>query len=1215
LRLANQQLAQENAERQRAESRISAFSKLGHRLSTAKTAKEAALIVVVVADELLGWDACVCDLYSAETDQQSHLLSMDLIDGIRRECPPLYTPGPPTPTLREVLETGGKLVLREQLDPPPEALPFGDQTRRSASLMYVPIRNGNKTVGILSIQSYRHHAYDAASLETLQALADHCGGALDRVRTEEALQHRLQMENLVSTLSSSFINLSADETDAAVVKALKLIGEFVGADHGRVFCMAPEGKRGDNTHQWIAEGFEACLRGFKHLRADRFPWCMAKLLRFETIHFPDIADLPDEAAEERALISTFGIKSSVAVPMVYGNSLMGFLGFDAVRRGMNWAGEDLALLKTVGEIFANALLHKRAEERLLRLNRLYSASSRISGMITHTRSVEALCSEACQIVVEEGRLTMAWVGILEPATQAIRAVAQWGVGEAYARQINVSAAANVPEGLGPAGIAVREGKFQVRHEMEDEPALAPWRDIIVQAGYRSIAAFPLKAKGTTVGVLSLYQSEPHFFNDEEVRLLSKLSEDLSFAIEFLEQAQQLQVQRTALESAANSVVITNPEGLVLWHNAAFTELTGYAGPEVIGKKTSMLRSGKQGTAFYQHLWETIASGQVWRGELTNRRKDGRFYDEEMTITPVRGEQGVITHYVAIKQDVTARKLAEVRLAAFSSLGQRLSTAKAVKEAAQVVVDVADQVLGWDACGFDVYSPAEELVTPVLYIDIINHRRTECTPAARPPSLSALAKKSLEEGGLLILRGPADTAAPATQRFGNSNRLSASILYVPIRNASSLMGFLSIQSYTPQAYDRHALETLQALADRCGGALDRIKAEEALRSAQEQLRQSQKMEAIGQLAGGVAHDFNNLLAVIQGNTDLALMEADKFCSQTIDCLHQVTAASDRAANLTRQLLAFSRKQMMQSQPVNLTVVAANLTKMLNRIIGEDVELQCHYGEHLPFVQADVGMLDQVIINLAVNARDAMPRGGQLHITTAKFHSDAAYASTHAEARPGEFVALSVKDSGCGIPPEQLPRIFEPFYTTKELGKGTGLGLATVYGIVKQHQGWIEVDSQVGVGTTFTIILPAMANPPTVADAPEKAAKPRGGTETILLVEDEQAVRRSARFLLERFGYRVLEAASGPEALKVWSSRQNEIQLLLSDIIMPNGLTGRDLMEQLRLEKPGLKTILMSGYSGTAFGRNFDFAQDANTFFLQKPFPMPALLNTVRKCLDS
>jgi len=389
-----------------------------------------------------------------------------------------------------------------------------------------------------------------------------------------------------------------------------------------------------------------------------------------------------------------------------------------------------------------------------------------------------------------------------------------------------------------------------------------------------------------------------------------------------------------------------------------------------------------------------------------------------------------------------------------------------------------------------------------------------------------------------------------------------------------------------------------------------------RLLEEQLRRAQKMEAFGQLAGGVAHDFNNLLAVIRGNTDLMLMEGGTHSGETAQCLEEVAAASDCGASLVRRLLLFSRKQAMQAEPLNLNNVAGNLSKMLHRTIGEDIELHCSYSPTLPFIQADAGMMDQIILNLVVNARDAMPDGGELHLATDQFTLGEEAAATVPDRRPGKYVCLSVRDTGCGIAPEVLPRIFEPFFTTKEVGKGTGLGLATVYGIAKQHQGWVEVASQVGEGATFKIFLPAMAEPAPVPAEASASSKPRGGSEKILLVEDEESVRLVIRRFLEKAGYMVWEAVSGREALEIFQKHSAEIDLVMTDLVMPGGVNGLQLAEQLRAQRPELKFIFISGYSVETGGKNMILTiQRSKGWYLQKPSTAAKVLQTVRDCLDA
>jgi len=380
--------------------------------------------------------------------------------------------------------------------------------------------------------------------------------------------------------------------------------------------------------------------------------------------------------------------------------------------------------------------------------------------------------------------------------------------------------------------------------------------------------------------------------------------------------------------------------------------------------------------------------------------------------------------------------------------------------------------------------------------------------------------------------------------------------------------------------------------------------------EEQLRQSQKMEAIGQLAGGVAHDFNNILTVIHGHA--SLLAASDLDDTGTRSAQQITQAAERAAGLTRQLLTFSRRQLIQPKRLDMNKIVGNMTDMLGRILGEDVTLQLNYSAAPATVEADAGMMEQVLLNLAVNARDAMPRGGQLFVRISIADVNEDHVRRHPEARAGRFACVSKTDTGTGISPENLSRIFEPFFTTKEIGKGTGLGLATVYGIVKQHQGWVEVESTVGKGTTFRIYIPFVGEERTEAEKPTTQIVVRGGTETILLVEDERPVRELVARVLEKQGYKVLQAGAGAEAVEVWRPHKDEIHLLLTDLIMPGNMNGRELAEALWMDRPDLKVIFTSGYSADVVGKDFKIESDLN--FLQKPYHPQTLALVVRRCLD-
>ena len=380
--------------------------------------------------------------------------------------------------------------------------------------------------------------------------------------------------------------------------------------------------------------------------------------------------------------------------------------------------------------------------------------------------------------------------------------------------------------------------------------------------------------------------------------------------------------------------------------------------------------------------------------------------------------------------------------------------------------------------------------------------------------------------------------------------------------------------------------------------------------EDQLRQAQKMEAIGQLAGGVAHDFNNLLTVISGYSELL-----QHHLSTDDTLRrhaeQIKIAGDRASALTRQLLAFSRQQVFRPIVLDLNVVVANLLEMLPRLIGEHIELNTALGPEPTLIKTDAGQLEQVLMNLAINARDAMPRGGVLTIETSNVSLDESACQGLGTVSPGPYVQLTVRDTGCGMDPATQTRIFEPFFTTKDLGKGTGLGLATVYGIITQSRGAISVDSAPGRGATFTVYLPKSdAEAATVSVAPV-SAEPLPGWETVLVVEDQQSVRGFVQSLLKLNGYHVLEAADGIEALRICRQHPGEIQLLVTDVVMP-GMSGRELAEQLAVEQPSIKVLYMSGYTDDTVV-HAGVAQ-AGMAFLQKPFSPTTFTHKVREVLD-
>ncbi|MGC2474889.1 MAG: response regulator [Candidatus Sulfotelmatobacter sp.] len=517
----------------------------------------------------------------------------------------------------------------------------------------------------------------------------------------------------------------------------------------------------------------------------------------------------------------------------------------------------------------------------------------------------------------------------------------------------------------------------------------------------------------------------------------------TLALHSLQQEQQstqelLRKLSRAVEQSADTVLITDREGAIEYVNPAFETLTGYARNEVCGKTPRVLKSGEQCSETYQEMWKTLLSGNVYRGILVNRKKNGNHYYVEESISPIRDADGEITHFIANGRDLT---------------------------------------------------------------------------------------------------------------------------------------------------DRLRLEA--------------------------QLLQAQKMDAIGRLAGGVAHDFNNLLTIITSYAELAL-DTVREESPLESKIHEILLAARRAAELTRQLLAFSRKQPQALRVVELNPVVGNAAKMLPRLIGEDIEFTFVPGEHLGQVRVDPMQIEQILMNLAANARDAMREGGHLRVETSDILLDGDYIHGKPAVIPmGHYALITVSDDGCGIPREDLPHIFEPFYTTKPSGKGTGLGLATVYGIVKQNRGFIWVYSEPGSGTIFKIYLPCVAARSVAVEADTMRSEPvPRGSETILLVEDEPAVRQATAEFLRIQGYNVTEAKDGLEALTAAQQCLNHIDLIVTDVVMPN-MSGGELAKALESLRPNTKFLFVSGYAGQTILDHK--VVDLETNFLQKPYTLRQLSSKIRGAL--
>jgi len=528
---------------------------------------------------------------------------------------------------------------------------------------------------------------------------------------------------------------------------------------------------------------------------------------------------------------------------------------------------------------------------------------------------------------------------------------------------------------------------------------------------------------------------------DEIGTLVESFSDMRDAIhgyqeELLRKNESLIKLSLAIEQSPVSIMITDAAGDIEFTNPKFTEVTGYAGEEVIGKNPRFLKSGESPQEAYKTLWAGISSGNVWRGEFHNRKKNGELFWEAASISPVRNAEGIITHFIAIKEDITE-----------------------------------------------------------------------------------------------------------------------------------------------------------------------------LKKLEEQLRQSQKLEAIGQLAGGIAHDFNNMLTAIIGYAHLLAMKIDKDSELKL-FVDQIRSAAEKSTNLTRQLLAFSRKQEIAPEETDLNVLIKGMEKLLLRLISEDIELKTELVKRDLIVMVDPGQIEQVVMNLCANARDAMPGGGVLAIGTEIVELDETYVKTQGLAGSGKYALMSVTDTGMGMDEKTRQRIFEPFFTTKELGKGTGLGLSIVYGIIKQHNGNITIYSEPGKGTTFKIYLPLAKSGLEDTKAVEPV-HPRGGTETILIAEDNEEVRVLMKNVLEEYGYSVIEAVDGEDAVNKFVADKDRIKLVAMDVIMPKK-SGKEAVTEIRKTKPEVKVLFTSGYTADVIDKNG--VQREGIDFISKPVTPHDLLVKIREILD-
>jgi PAS domain S-box-containing protein len=812
------------------------------------------------------------------------------------------------------------------------------------------------------------------------------------------------------------------------------------------------------------------------------------------------------------------------------------------------------------------------EERMNHLNRLYSVISKVSQAIVKINRHEALLREVCKIAVEQGKFATAAIGMQLPDENAIRFLASWSDNEAHHDVISFPISQNDEESA-PERVVVATGTPFIANNIKNDPYMTPHREEILKRGLKSVAAFPIRFPESKTGIFIVYSYEENFFTEQEIQLLGDVAEEISFAMQKiadehkrleterslytseerfrmlvqsmddfvyvldrdqryigvygkwlerfglrnemfigksagdifapesahiheeannralmgehalftwlagmpggtrtmqtslspvrdndgvitgivgvgrdvteLREVQELQrLQSAALESAANTVIITDTEGIIQSVNKAFTELTGYQKDEVIGMKTNILRSGKHDKVFYKNLWDTVRAGSVWSGEMINKRKDGTFYTEEMTITPVYDSSGNITNFIAIKQDITHQK------------------------------------------------------------QLQNH-----------------------------------------------------------------------------------------------------------------LMQAQKMEGIGTLASGIAHDFNNILGIIIGYTSL-IEKHSANKEKLIRAVEAINKTAQRGANLVQQILTFARKTDVASSIVQINNVVTDLVRMLEDTFPKTITISTKLGQNIPALIADHSQIQQALLNLCVNARDAIQSSakneGTITVKTTVIPG-ARLQKNYSDALSDKYISISVSDNGIGISEKVLGRVFEPFFTTKEKGKGTGLGLSVVYGIVNSYQGFVDIESSPDAGTTVTVYLPVWpVSKDTGGHTGVRENPPEGGNETILLIEDESLLVDAIRIILEDKGYNLLIAQDGHTGIEFYNQNRNTIDIVISDIGLPK-INGTEVYRQIKKINPDVKFILASGYIEPAI--KSEMADAGVNAFIRKPYQPDEILFAIRSALKS
>jgi len=870
---------------------------------------------------------------------------------------------------------------------------------------------------------------------------------------------------------------------------------------------------------------------------------------------------------------------------------------------------------------------KRAEQHIQQLNRVYTVLSDINQTIVREKDSQRMLESACRLAVEKGKFRMAWIGMVDPETQKLEPIASSGKVDGYLDRVQINLLDPETE-TGPVATCLRTGMYSTCGDIEHQ-LFRPWSSDALRQGFRSVAAFPLRCESHMVGVLCLYAGELAFFDDDEIKVLDEMAMDISYALEVNLHDQDRrkaedhvrQLNRVyAVLSQINETIVREKDSQALLETACRIAVekgrflmawVGMINPSTLQVDPIASSADKDG---YLHQIRIDFNNPEAKGPTANCLRSG--------------------HH-AICNDIDTDSAYQPWRANALSCGYRSSAAFPLKvdgETIGVFCLYADQP------GFfvgDELLLLDEMAMDISFaLEVNRHeeerRKGEEELRRRTAFLEALVESALDSVLVIDSQG---------KKILQNQRLIDMLKIPPAIAANSdffpQLEYVKSVMKNPEQFIEKAHYLVTHLDEVCrdevemadGTILDRYSAPvkdkaqkyygriwtlrdiTERRQLEAQFRQAQKMEAIGQLTGGIAHDFNNLLTVILGCSEIISEEAHRD-PRIHKMAEMVRDAAQRGADLTHRMLAFARRQALQPRSVNINQLLMNMESFLRRTLSADIELSLILAAEDCCATIDPTQLESALLNLCVNARDAMPNGGKLTIESRTTELDPAYADQNSDVTAGQYILVAVSDTGCGISEENLRRVFEPFFTTKGVGKGTGLGLSMVYGFAKQSQGHLKIYSEPERGTSVKLYLPH-ATQKTEPSTPEQSSLASlQGSEVILLVEDNDAVREFAKSQLVDLGYRVFEAANGNDALKVLAEHQG-IDLLFTDLVIPGGLNGRQLAQQASLLKPELKVLYCSGYAESAVHHQGWLNKEIQ--LLNKPYTRLELARRVRGAL--